>query len=157
MTKIILVAMTEQRVIGCGNAIPWHLPQELRLFRALTQGHTIVMGRRTFEAIGGPLPDRRNLVVSRTLPPAMPGVEICRNLQEALALGGDAEKLFFIGGRDIYAEALPMADELRISWIIDEYAGDILFPPFSLATWETVEATQYPHFRHVLYRRKQLN
>ncbi len=154
MEKIVLVAMTEKRVIGRGNTIPWHLPLELDLFRRLTVGNTVVMGRRTFEAIGRPLPQRRNLVVSRTLPAAR-GIEACRSLQEALARGKGAEKLFFIGGRDIYAEALLIADLLRISWIFGDYAGDVCFPPVSLSEWEIIESADYPQFRHILYRRKQ--
>lgn len=149
---IILVAMTEGRVIGRDNAIPWHIPDELRLFRRLTLGHAVLMGRRTFASIGQPLPQRRNLVLSRTLP-ATPGVEICRSFAEALERI-PAGKLFIIGGRSLYAEALPIADFLRISWVAGDYPGDVRFPAFSLAGWEAVATVEHPQFRHVCYRRR---
>ncbi len=151
--KIILVAMTEAQVIGREGAIPWHLPAELRLFRQLTVGHPLLMGRRTFESIGRPLPNRRNLVVSRSLGPA-PGIEICRSFAEALAQAAGAEKLFFIGGRSIYTQALPIADSLRISWIAGDYPGEEHFPAWDRGEWEEMESCQFPDFRHVLYRRR---
>jgi dihydrofolate reductase len=151
--KIILVAMTGDRVIGRGNTIPWHLPAELRLFRELTLGHPVIMGRRTFESIGRPLPGRRNLVVSRTLPPAPDEVEVCRSLDEALQRAAPARKVFFIGGAEIYRQALPLADTLRISWIAGRYEGDVLFPEFAPAEWEAVEETAFADFRHAVYRR----
>jgi dihydrofolate reductase len=150
---VILVAMTAAGVIGRDNTIPWHIPEELRLFRQLTVGHSVLMGRRTFESIGRPLPQRRNLVLSRSLSPA-PGVEICPSFAEALARTA-GEKLFIIGGRRLYAEALPVADALHISWIAGDYPGDVLFPPFSLADWEEVTAVEHPQFRHLFYRRRQ--
>lgn len=150
--KIILVAMTRDRVIGRGGAMPWHLPAELRFFRELTVGHPVVMGRRTYEAIGRPLPQRRNLVLSRTLPPA-PGIEVCRDFPEALARLVGAAKVFFIGGREIFEEALPVADVLRISWIERKYPGDVFFPDVDWNAWQAVEENAYPQFRHVVYRR----
>lgn len=151
--KIILVAMTEDRLIGRGNDIPWHLPAELRLFRELTTGHAVVMGRRTFESIGRPLPQRRNLVVSRTLSDA-PGVDICRSLEQALALTGGEEKVFLIGGRQIFCEALPIADRLLISWIKGEYAGDVYFPEIDWSRWQVESEEDYQEFRHLSYRRR---
>ncbi len=144
--------MTEARVIGRDNQTPWHIPEELRLFRELTIGQTVVMGRRTFESIGRPLPQRRNLVLSRSLPPT-PGVEICRTFAEAVELAA-GQNLFFIGGRSIFAEALPIADSLRISWIFGDYPGDVLFPALCLGDWQEVEVIEYPQFRHALYCRK---
>lgn len=153
--KIILVAMTERRVIGREGRIPWHIPEELRLFRELTVGQTVVMGRRTFESIGRPLPDRRNIVLSSTLPPT-PGIVVCSTLRKALAEGAAyGRKIFIIGGRQVYAEALPIADLLRISWIEGDYPGDVFFPPFDLGEWEEVHSQEYPEFRHVLYGRRR--
>lgn len=150
--KTILVAMTEARVIGRDNHIPWHVPEELHLFRELTMNQAVLMGRRTFESIGRPLPGRRNLVLSRTLPPT-PGVEICRSFAEAVEQAA-GQNLFFIGGRSIYAEALPIADSLRISWIFGDYPGDVLFPALCLDDWQEVEAIEHTQFRHVLYCRR---
>lgn len=153
--KIILVAMTRDRVIGREGRIPWHIPEELRLFRDLTVGHSVVMGRRTFESIGRPLPERRNIVISSTLPPT-PGVIVCSTLRKALAEGAAyGKKIFLIGGRQVYAESLPIADLLRISWIAGEYPGDVFFPPLNLSEWEEIHSQDYPDFLHVLYRRRR--
>jgi len=153
-TKTIIVAMTEQRLIGAAGHIPWQIPEELRLFRELTSGHTLIMGRRTFNSIGRPLPDRRTIVVSRRLP-ATPGIEICCDLPSALRLAEkSACKTFFAGGVGIYRAALPLADQLSISWIKGEYAGDTYFPPFSANEWQVISERDYGLFRHVLYRRR---
>jgi dihydrofolate reductase len=152
--KIILVAMTEDRVIGREGRIPWHIPEELRLFRDLTVGHAILMGRRTFESIGRPLPGRLNIVLSRTLEPTS-GVVVCAGLHEGLAEGAaHGGDIFIIGGRQVYEEALPVADFMRISWIPGHYEGDVYFPPFSLSDWEETLCRDYPGFRHVTYRRR---
>jgi dihydrofolate reductase len=155
-SKIIIVAMTEDWLIGRNGTIPWQIPEELRLFRELTIGHTLIMGRRTFQSIGRPLPGRRNIVVSRSLPPT-PEVEICPDLETALALAeqGEKTKIFFIGGAQIYAAALPLADILHISWIRGEYHGDTWFPPFSEAEWVVDSERDYGLFRHVVYRRRR--
>jgi dihydrofolate reductase len=155
-SRIIIVAMTESRLIGRKGAIPWQIPEELRLFRDLTIGHTLIMGRRTFQAIGGPLPGRRNIVVSRSLPPA-PGVEIRPDLETALALAeqGGETKIFFIGGAEIYEAALSLADILHISWIRAEYEGDTWFPPFSEAEWIVDREQDYGLYRHVVYYRRR--
>lgn len=145
--------MTEQHLIGGDGRIPWQLAEELQLFRELTSGHTLIMGRRTYASIGRPLPDRRIIVVSRRLP-AIPGVEVCADLPAALRLAENADgKIFFAGGVEIYRAALPLADELSISWIRGEYAGDTYFPPFATEDWQVVEERDYGLFRHVRYRR----
>jgi dihydrofolate reductase len=152
--KIILVAMTEDRLIGREGRIPWHIPEELRLFRDLTVGHTILMGRRTFESIGRPLPGRLNVVLSRTLEPT-PGVIVCADLHMGLAEGAaHGDTIFLIGGNQVFQETLPIADFLRISWIPGNYEGDVYFPPFSLSDWEEILSRDYPGFRHVTYRRR---
>jgi dihydrofolate reductase len=154
-SRIIIVAMTENRVIGRAGTIPWQIPEELRLFRELTYGHTLIMGRRTFESIGRPLPGRRNIVVSSRLPPT-PGVEIRPDLDTALELAESAgeKKIFFIGGADLYAAALPLADLLHISWIKGEYEGDSWFPLFSRGEWIVVSERDYGLFRQVVYHRR---
>lgn len=152
--RIIIVAMTEQHLIGAGGCIPWQIPEELRLFRQLTSGHTLIMGRHTYASIGRPLPDRRTIVVSRHLPPA-PGIEVCPDLPSALQLADSyGRKIFFAGGVEIYRAALPLADLMHISWIKGDYAGDIYFPPFSLEEWRIKCEQDYPQFRHVFYRRR---
>jgi dihydrofolate reductase len=155
-SRIIIVAMTESRLIGREGAIPWQIPEELRLFRELTIGHTLIMGRRTFQSIGRPLSGRRNIVVSRSLPPT-PGVEIRPDLETALELAesGGEKKIFFIGGADIYGAALSLADTLHISWIRGEYEGDTWFPPFSEAEWVMGSERDYGLFRHAVYHRRR--
>ncbi len=127
--KILCAAMTRRLVIGDHGRLPWHLPAELQLFRALTWGHSLIMGRSTFAAIGRPLPGRRNVVLSRSLP-SRPGIVVCRSLEEALAAASTGmEKLFFIGGAQIYRQALPLAATMHISWIHGDFPGEVRFPP----------------------------
>ena len=155
MEKRIIVAMTRRRVIGAGEGLPWDLPGELRLFRELTWGHSVVMGRRTFDSIGGPLPGRRNIVLSRSLPP-QPEVFVCRSLGEALkAAGTGHDRVFFIGGAEVYAQALPLADVLHVSWIRRDYQGNTRFPIFTGRDWRVVRVDDRGGFRHVVYRRRR--
>jgi dihydrofolate reductase len=148
---IIVVAMTRQRVIGCGGRLPWHIPADLRLFKELTTGHTVIMGRETFASLGRPLPERRNLVVSRTLA-ATPGVEICRSLPEALQrAAADGKKIFVIGGREIYRQTLPVAAAMVVSWVREDHAGDTLFPEFDLEAWSAEKVEEHPEFTRVWY------
>lgn len=152
--KTIIVAMTEQGLIGAAGHIPWHIPEELRLFRELTSGHTLIMGRRTFASIGRPLPDRRTIVVSHRLP-FTPGIEICGDLPSALQLAESGPgKIFFAGGVGIYRAALPLADQLSISWIRGAYTGDTYFPSFPANEWRVISERDHGLFRHVLYRRR---
>ena len=149
----IIVAMTGQRVIGQAGGIPWRIPEELRLFRDVTMGHTVLMGRRTFESIGGPLQGRQNIVVSRQLPDK-PGIDVCRDLDSALKLADHyGKQLFFIGGVEIYRSALPLTDVMHVSWIKKEYAGDTYFPPFSTDEWRAISEKDYESFCYVVYRR----
>jgi dihydrofolate reductase len=151
--RILCAAMTRRLVIGDRGPLPWHLPAELRLFRALTWGHSLIMGRSTFAAIGRPLPGRRNVVLSRSLP-SRPGIIVCRSLEEALAAAAAGmEKLFFIGGAQIYRQALPLVETMHISWVRGDFSGEVRFPPFDPRPWQVVAATEHPGFRHVVYRR----
>jgi dihydrofolate reductase len=121
-------ARSRDGVIGAGGSLPWHLPEDLRLFRALTLGGTVVMGRRTWESLPArfrPLPGRRNVVLSSTLDPADAGVEVARSVADVLATGED---LWVIGGGAVYAAFLPHADELVVTEVDAEPAGDTLAP-----------------------------
>jgi dihydrofolate reductase len=153
LSMTVLVAMTAARVIGRDKELPWHIPEELALFRRLTMGGTLIMGRRTFEAIGRPLPGRRNIVLSRTLPPTAE-IEICGNFPQALRLAAGDQEVFAIGGRQVFSEALPVADRLRISWLHQEYDGDIFFPHLDQDAWRILAREEYQEFTHILYRRK---
>lgn len=149
----IVVAMTKNRVIGRSGRLPWSISADLRLFKELTSGQTLIMGRQTFLSIGRPLPDRRNLVISRTLP-ATPGVEVCRSFTEALRLAAaDGKKVYVIGGAEIYRQALPFASTMVISWIREDYAGDTYFPAFDLAAWSEEKVEEYPEFTRIRYQK----
>lgn len=131
-----IAAMSLNRVIGAGNRIPWHLPGELQWFKQVTWGGTLVMGRRTFESIGRPLPGRTTVVLSRT-GTAFPGVQTVVSLEQLRALPLPAP-VFICGGAQIYALALPHCAELYLSVVKREVAGDAFFPPFE-ADFELVE------------------
>lgn len=152
--RIILVAMTADRIIGHQGGLPWDIPEDLALFRRLTIGHTLVMGRKTFESIGRPLPQRINIVVSRSMPP-MDGVIVCPDFSSAVARASrEGGKVFFIGGQEIYRQALPLAGKLSVSWIKKDYAGDCRFPAFRQSDWLIEQEWDYPEFRHIIYQRK---
>ncbi|MCU0967509.1 MAG: dihydrofolate reductase [Rubrivivax sp.] len=128
---VIVAAMARGRVIGRGNALPWHLPEDLRHFRDLTRGHAVLMGRRTWESLPAavrPLPGRRNLVLTREGRWQAAGAEVVRDMDEALARCGPGP-LFVIGGAEVYALALPRADRLELTEIDAEIDGDAYFPP----------------------------
>lgn len=125
---VIIVAMSANRVIGKKQTIPWHIPGELLRFKQTTWGHPLVMGRKTFESIGRPLPGRRNIVVSRNAAYEAEGCEMAADLHAALALCAKAERVFVIGGEQIFAQALPLADTLILTTIAREVDGDTFFP-----------------------------
>ena len=129
MEIIIIAAMAANRVIGRGNTIPWHIPEELQWFKATTMGHVLIMGRKTYESIGRPLPGRTTIVISRDKNRCFPGCTTVQSLNQALDLCAGREKVFIAGGAQIYALALPLADTIILSVLGHEVAGDILFPP----------------------------
>ena len=123
-----IVAMSENRVIGKAGNIPWHLPEDFKFFKATTMGHAILMGRKTFESIGRPLPGRENIVLSRTIS-EMPGVTVIRSLEELKKLT-DGRDLFVIGGAEIYRLLLPSVQELYVTKVPRTVEGDAYFPEF---------------------------
>ena len=149
----IVVAMTRNGVIGQAGRLPWDLPADRRLFRQLTTGNTVIMGRLTFASLPGALAERHNLVVSRTSQ-RLPGATVCPGFRDALAVGWRLGRpIFVIGGVELYRQALPIADTLHVSWVDGDYPGDRHFPPFDQAAWQPVATTAYPGFQHVVYRR----
>ena len=131
----LIAAVASNRVIGNNNALPWRLPADLKRFKNLTMGHPVVMGRRTCESIGGPLPGRRNLVISRNRGYSAPGCEIFHSLDEAVAACPGAQDIFIIGGAELYRESLARAHRLELTEIRAEFAGDATFPEFSRDRW----------------------
>ena len=125
-----IAAMASNRVIGRDGQLPWHLPEDLKVFKKLTSGHAIIMGRKTYESIGRPLPKRRNIVISRTWKvPEGVDVEVVKGVEGlgALGLSGD---VFVIGGAQIYAALLSQCDEIYLSYVYEAYDGDTCFPAF---------------------------
>lgn len=143
MELIIIAAMATNRVIGRNNAIPWQIPEEMAHFKSTTMGHTVIMGRKTYESIGGPLPGRRNIVVTGN--PAFqvhPDCLVARSLDQAILLSQDAEKAFIIGGAQLYQSALPRVHTLLLTLIHREFVGDAFFPDFSDQPFLLVESRE---------------
>ncbi len=135
--------MARNRVIGAGNRIPWHLPAELKLFKSITMGHHIVMGRNTWESIGRLLPGRTSVIVTRQPGYRVEGAIVAPSLDAALdACRGDDE-CFVIGGAQLYAAALPRATRLYLTVVAAEVAGDTRMPEFDLALWRQVSAQAF--------------
>jgi dihydrofolate reductase len=135
---VLLAALDRNRAIGKDNALPWHLPDDLKRFKRLTLGHPVVMGRRTYESIGRPLPGRSNIVVTRDRGLAIPGTIVVHSLDEALAAAGAASEVFVIGGEQIYALALPLADRLELTEIDTAIAGDAWFPEWDRTAFREI-------------------
>ena len=131
----LVAALAANRVIGKNNALPWHLPADLKRFKALTMGHPVMMGRKTYESIGGPLPGRRNLVITRNRDYSAPGCEVLHSLDAAIAACRGAQEIFIIGGAELFRESLPRAQCLEFTEIRAEIEGDVTFPEFSMSAW----------------------
>jgi len=133
----LIAAVAENGIIGSGNALPWRLPEDLKHFKTLTLGHPVIMGRKTYESIGRPLPGRRNIVVTRNRDFHMEGCEIAQSLEAAIAACGlDCGEVFVIGGAQIYAEALPLAQRIYLTEIRKPFKGDARFPVLDRKEWE---------------------
>ena len=131
----LIAALAANRVISKDNALPWRLPADLKRFKALTTGHPVLMGRKTHESIGRPLPGRRNLVLTRNRGYTAPGCEIVHSLGEAISVCAGAQEIFVIGGAELYRESLPCAHHLEFTEIHAEFEGDATFPEFFLGEW----------------------
>ena len=139
----VIAAIAHNRVIGRENALPWHLPEDLKHFKALTMGHPIVMGRKTYESLGRLLPGRTTVIVSRNRDYAVPGALVVASLQEALAACRHEQEIFIIGGAELYKEALTLADRLYLTEIDADFEGDAYFPDFASNRWR--EVSRQPH------------
>ncbi len=147
MKLSILVALAKNRVIGCDGELPWHLPDELKHLKRLTMGHHLIMGRKTYESIGRPLPGRTSIVVTRSLDtPPHPEVLLARSLDEAIEIAGGCEEseAFVFGGETIYALALPLADRLYLTRVDAMPQGDAYFPEFDEGRWTLLDETAHP-------------
>ena len=140
----MIAAMAENRVIGLDNKMPWHLPADLMFFKRITLGKPVIMGRKTFQSIGRPLPGRKNIVLSRDKNIHIEGVSCVQTAEQALALVEDCDEVMVIGGATIYQQFLPQADRLYLTFIDFKTAGDTYFPDYQLiADWQEVDREKH--------------
>jgi dihydrofolate reductase len=154
----LVAAVASNGIIGANGRLPWHFAEELKHFKEVTLGHPVIMGRRTWESLKGPLPGRKNIVVTRTPGYSAPGAAVAGSLHAALALCGDAPKAMVIGGNQLFAESLPIAAGLELTEIHREYAGDTWFPAYDRSRWaekkrEARTAADGTRFDYVLYEK----
>ena len=156
MKTIIIAALSENRVIGRDNAIPWHYPADMKHFRRVTRGHAVVAGRKTYETFQTrPLPQRRNFVLTRNPAYAVAeGVVVCASLAEVLRCARGSEKLFVLGGAQVYEQALPVADEMILTHLPIEVEGDAYFPAWDEGEWKMVERCSEGELVFATYRRR---
>lgn len=136
----LVVAVADGGAIGLGGQLPWRIPEDLKHFKRVTMGHAVIMGRKTWDEVGRPLPGRRNIVVSRTPGLALEGAEVAPSLEEAIALARRTDDApCVIGGSAIYAAALPVATKIHLTEIHREVEADTFFPPFDRSAWRETE------------------
>jgi dihydrofolate reductase len=139
----IIVATDQQNGIGKNNQLLWHLPNDLKFFKKVTSGNTIIMGRKTYESIGKPLPNRRNVVISRNQDLKIEGVEIFDNISSAIQACVNEEEVFIIGGGEIYKQALDLTSKIYLTKVEANCDADIFFPEFKQEEWETISEEDY--------------
>ena len=154
MTITLLAAVGADLVIGRDGDMPWHLPQDLAHFKATTMGHTMVMGRKTYDAIGRALPGRRTIVITGQQDWHAPGVEVAHSLAEALTLAGPTE-VFVVGGGEVYRQAMPFADQMMLTEIEQSPDGDAFFPTFEPGDWHETAREAHDGFAFVTYVRSR--
>ena len=155
----IIVAVAQNGVIGDKNSLLWHISEDMRFFKRTTSGHPVIMGRKTYESLGRPLPNRTNVVISRTLG-ELEGCTVVRSLEEAIALFPTEEEVFVLGGAQIYALALDVADRFYLTRVGHDYEGDTSFPTWNESEWRLIsreayeQGEKYPHpFAFEIYER----
>jgi dihydrofolate reductase len=150
MTITVLAAVGANLVIGRNGDMPWHLPADLAHFKAITMGHTLVMGRKTYDSIGRALPGRRTIVITRQPGWHAPSVEVAHSLPEAFSLAGPAD-VFVVGGGEVYREAMPFADQMLLTEIEQSPEGDAYFPRFEADQWREIARDAKDGFAWVTY------
>ena len=153
----LIVAHDKNRVIGLNNELPWHLPGDLKYFKEMTMHKPIIMGRKTFESIGKPLPGRRNIVVTRNPGYRANDIETATSLEEAIRIAGDVEEIMIIGGEQIFKESMAIADRLYITEIDHEFQGDTYFPEYNewhqVSCQAPITAPDGYTFRYCIYEK----
>jgi dihydrofolate reductase len=144
MPLSLIVAMSENRVIGRDGDLPWRLSADLKRFKKITMGHHLIMGRKTWDSIGRPLPGRTSVVISRTATIDHEMVRMARSLEEAIEISRDDPEPFVTGGGDVFRMALPFVDRLYLTLVHTEIEGDVYFPEMQLSKWKNVDETSHP-------------
>jgi len=145
--------MTKDRVIGKPGALPWRIPEDLKRFKNLTTGKTVIMGLNTYRTINRPLPKRNNIILSYE-PMEIEGADVCTSIEEARAKAESYGKdIFVMGGAQVYEQMLPLVEKLHVSWVKKDYEGEIKFPEFKLEDWQETEREEFSEFTAVTYDR----
>lgn len=147
-----IVAMSENRVIGNDNQLPWHLPADLKYFKKITVGNSILMGRKTYESIGRPLPERNNIIVTRDAHFKAPGCLVVNSLETALASVAEQKEIFVIGGAMLYQQMLPRIQRLYVTQIHQDFVGDTYFPQMDMNDWQEAERVDHEPDEKNVYR-----
>jgi dihydrofolate reductase len=142
MIITIVVAISENHVIGKDNKLLWYLPNDLKHFKNITTGHTVIMGRKTYDSVGKPLPNRRNIIITRQAI-IIPGCEVVNSIEAALALGAGENEVFIVGGAEIYKEAIKIIDRIYLTIVHKEFEGDSFFPEINKDEWKEVSHEDY--------------
>jgi len=157
----IIAAAAENTALGKDNRLIWHIPKDLKRFKRLTSGHTIIMGRKTFESLPKALPNRHNIVVSKNKSYTAEGASVCHNLEEAIALAEDDSQPFIIGGGQIYEQAMEIAHKIELTRIHKDYEADTFFPFIDLSKWKIISEESFEgfkdepsHFSYLTYIKK---
>ncbi|WP_199101609.1 dihydrofolate reductase [Aquitalea sp. ASV11] len=147
----LVAAKARNGVIGINNTLPWHLPEDLKHFKAVTLGKPVLMGRKTYDSIGRPLPGRRNIVITRQSDWQADGVEVAHSLEQALEMADGVAEVCLIGGADLYRQAMALADALRLTEIDADFDGDACFPEVSTADWQEVARSSFTSDKGLQY------
>lgn len=142
MTTSIIVAIAQNHAIGKNNQLLWHMPNDLKHFKTITSGHTVIMGRKTYDSVGKPLPNRRNIVITRQKID-IAGCEVVNSLDEAIALCKNEKEIFIVGGAEIYRQAMPVTNRIYLTIIHHDFDGDTFFPEIDESKWEETEREDY--------------
>lgn len=152
----IIVAVADNNAIGCHNKLIWHISEDLKRFKRLTSSHTVIMGRKTFESIGRPLPNRHNIVISRDETLRIEGVTVVNSIEAAIReVAVEESEIFIIGGGEIYRQTLPMAQKLYLTRVHESPAeADAFFPKIDLGEWQEVDREDADNYSFIDYIRK---
>lgn len=143
MTVTIVVAISENYAIGKSNQLLWHMPADLKHFKQITSGHTVIMGRKTYDSVGKPLPNRRNIIISRQ-DVTIPGCEVVQSVEDALELCANEEEVFIVGGAEIYKLAINKTDRIYLTIIHHSFDADSFFPEIDYMEWKEISREDHP-------------